>query len=78
MSGGSVRGSIVHAGNTKRHATPLPLQLGCFMAGVVVSSARSYEDVVLMNIRPLREVFSAVFFASIGLHVYPSFVYRQV
>ena len=48
------------------------------MAGVVVSSARSYEDVGLMNIRPLREVFSAVFFASIGLHVYPSFVYRQV
>lgn len=42
------------------------LALGAFLAGLVVSESR-YRDHALSEILPLRTVFNAVFFASVGM-----------
>jgi CPA2 family monovalent cation:H+ antiporter-2 len=47
--------------------------LGAFLAGLILSQA-SAHFAVFSEIRPLRDVFLAVFFVSLGLSLEPSFI----
>ncbi|XP_065055993.1 transmembrane and coiled-coil domain-containing protein 3-like [Rhopilema esculentum] len=57
----------------------ISMELGCFICGAVISSqgdqickqASSY-------IEAIRDFFSCIFFASIGLHVFPAFVLSEI
>ncbi|KAJ1561471.1 Transmembrane and coiled-coil domains-containing protein 3, partial [Nowakowskiella sp. JEL0078] len=57
----------------------LGMELSCFIAGVVISSQprKSHGEKTLQTIEPLRDLFAALFFASIGMHVYPSFIIHE-
>lgn len=55
----------------------LGLELGCFTAGVIVRSRKQWFESCLSIIEPIRDVFGCLFFASIGLHVYPSFLLSE-
>jgi len=57
-------------------ATGVELALGAFMAGLVVAGSQ-YADEVLVQIRPLRDVFASVFFVSVGMLLDPGFVVRH-
>ncbi len=52
------------------------LALGAFLAGLVVSESR-YGDHALSEILPLRTVFNAVFFVSVGMLLDVSFLLRN-
>ncbi|RUS26494.1 Sodium/hydrogen exchanger family-domain-containing protein [Jimgerdemannia flammicorona] len=52
----------------------LGMELGCFVGGVVVRSRKGLLEHTLTVIEPVRDLFSCLFFASIGLHVYPGFL----
>ncbi|XP_048588748.1 transmembrane and coiled-coil domain-containing protein 3 [Nematostella vectensis] len=57
----------------------ISMELGCFVAGVVISShGEQIVKLALHHIEPIRDVFSCLFFASIGLHVFPSFVLNEL
>lgn len=51
----------------------LGLALGAFLAGIVVSES-SYAHEVFSQVRPLRDVFAALFFVSVGMLLDPVFV----
>jgi len=55
----------------------LGMELGCFTAGVIVRSRKQWFEACLSTIEPVRDVFGCLFFASIGLHVYPSFLLSE-
>ncbi|KAG0167931.1 Transmembrane and coiled-coil domains-containing protein 3 [Apophysomyces sp. BC1034] len=52
----------------------LGMELGCFAAGVIVRSRKQMFEHAHVVIEPVRDLFACLFFASIGLHVYPSFL----
>ncbi|KAI8144716.1 Sodium/hydrogen exchanger family-domain-containing protein [Fennellomyces sp. T-0311] len=52
----------------------LGMEIGCFAAGVIVRSRKNLFESALSVIEPVRDLFACLFFASIGLHVYPSFL----
>lgn len=52
----------------------LGMEIGCFAAGVIVRSRKGLFESSLAVIEPVRDLFACLFFASIGLHVYPSFL----
>lgn len=52
----------------------LPVELACFVAGVVISPPEKHQDTLIHTIEPIRDMFSALFFACIGLHIYPTFL----
>ncbi|KAI9499299.1 Sodium/hydrogen exchanger family-domain-containing protein [Zychaea mexicana] len=52
----------------------LGMEIGCFAAGVIVRSRKNLFESALAVIEPVRDLFACLFFASIGLHVYPSFL----
>ncbi|KAF7728544.1 Transmembrane and coiled-coil domains-containing protein 3 [Apophysomyces ossiformis] len=52
----------------------LGMELGCFAAGVIVRSRKQMFEQAHIVIEPVRDLFACLFFASIGLHVYPSFL----
>jgi Kef-type K+ transport system membrane component KefB len=52
----------------------LGMELGCFAAGVIVRSRKGMFETSLTVIEPVRDLFACLFFASIGLHIYPSFL----
>lgn len=54
----------------------LGLPLGTFIAGLVLSSS-PYAQAVLAQVRPLRDVFSSLFFVSVGMLLNPAFVLQQ-
>ncbi|KAI8330648.1 Sodium/hydrogen exchanger family-domain-containing protein [Chlamydoabsidia padenii] len=56
----------------------LGMELGCFAAGVVIRSISAESHVLLSVIAPVRDLFSCLFFASIGLHIYPSFLASEL
>ncbi|ORZ08152.1 Sodium/hydrogen exchanger family-domain-containing protein [Absidia repens] len=64
----------------------LGMELGCFAAGVVIrsssssssSSSTTAHEALLTVISPVRDLFSCLFFASIGLHIYPSFLASEL
>lgn len=55
------------------HVAGLSLELGAFLAGVVVSESE-YAHTVLAQVRPLRDVFASLFFVSVGMLLNPAFV----
>lgn len=55
----------------------LGLPLGTFLAGIVLSKS-PYAHEVFSQIRPLRDVFSSLFFVSIGMLLDPSFVIKNL
>lgn len=54
----------------------LGLPLGAFLAGVVLSES-PYAHEVFSQVRPLRDVFSSLFFVSVGMLLDPAFVARN-
>ncbi|MBZ3882402.1 Transmembrane and coiled-coil domain-containing protein 3 [Sciurus carolinensis] len=51
------------------------MELGCFLAGALVSSqGHVVTEEVMAYLEPIRDFLAMVFFASIGLHVFPTFV----
>ncbi|KAI7875379.1 hypothetical protein K492DRAFT_240306 [Lichtheimia hyalospora FSU 10163] len=55
----------------------LGMEIGCFAAGVLLRSRKAMFEPALAAIEPVRDLFACLFFASIGLHVYPSFLASQ-
>jgi Kef-type K+ transport system membrane component KefB len=56
----------------------ISVEFACFIAGVVIASNELQGERTLKLIAPLRFVFSCLFFASIGLFIYPSFLIHQI
>ncbi len=55
----------------------LSLELGAFLAGLVISES-DYAHEVSNQVRPLRDVFAAIFFVSIGMLLDPAFVVKSL
>ena len=53
------------------------MELCSFVAGVIVATRKGVAETTLKTTQSLKEVFSALFFASIGLHIYPSFIVKE-
>lgn len=55
------------------------MELGCFLAGALVSSqGHAATEEVVSCVEPVRDFLAIVFFASIGLHVFPTFVLYEL
>ncbi|XP_069323911.1 transmembrane and coiled-coil domain-containing protein 3 isoform X2 [Eulemur rufifrons] len=55
------------------------MELGCFLAGALVSSqGHMATEEITSCIEPIRDFLAIVFFASIGLHVFPTFVVYEL
>ncbi|XP_072236870.1 transmembrane and coiled-coil domain-containing protein 3 [Leuresthes tenuis] len=55
------------------------MELGCFLAGALLSSqGHMVTAEVLGCIEPIRDFLAIIFFASIGLHVFPTFVLYEL
>ncbi|XP_017375242.1 transmembrane and coiled-coil domain-containing protein 3 isoform X2 [Cebus imitator] len=51
------------------------MELGCFLAGALVSSQGPVvTEEIAASIEPIRDFLAIIFFTSIGLHVFPTFV----
>jgi monovalent cation:H+ antiporter-2, CPA2 family len=55
----------------------LSLALGAFVAGVVVSESDLWHQ-ILGEVMPLRDIFAALFFVSVGMLVDPGFIVRNL
>ncbi|XP_061426200.1 transmembrane and coiled-coil domain-containing protein 3 [Lethenteron reissneri] len=56
-------------------ALEVSMELGCFLSGVLVSSlGHVVTEEVSSCLEPIRDFLAILFFASIGLHVFPTFV----
>ncbi|XP_033096132.1 transmembrane and coiled-coil domain-containing protein 3-like isoform X2 [Anneissia japonica] len=57
----------------------ISMELGCFLAGAILSTqGHSLVDEIQHLVEPLKDFFAALFFASIGLHVFPTFVLYEL
>ncbi|CAL9701509.1 unnamed protein product [Knipowitschia caucasica] len=55
------------------------MELGCFLAGALLSSQGHMATAEVMGcIEPIRDFLAIIFFASIGLHVFPTFVLYEL
>ncbi|GAB1293000.1 Transmembrane and coiled-coil domain-containing protein 3 [Apodemus speciosus] len=55
------------------------MELGCFLAGALVSSqGHMVTEEIMAYIEPIRDFLAIIFFASIGLHVFPTFVIYEL
>uniref|UniRef100_A0A673AJ47 Cation/H+ exchanger transmembrane domain-containing protein n=1 Tax=Sphaeramia orbicularis TaxID=375764 RepID=A0A673AJ47_9TELE len=55
------------------------MELGCFLAGALLSSQGHMVTAEVMGcIEPIRDFLAIIFFASIGLHVFPTFVLYEL
>ncbi|XP_008066974.1 transmembrane and coiled-coil domain-containing protein 3 [Carlito syrichta] len=55
------------------------MELGCLLAGALVSSqGRMATEEVAAYVEPVRDFLAIIFFASIGLHVFPTFVVYEL
>ncbi|XP_052017855.1 transmembrane and coiled-coil domain-containing protein 3 isoform X1 [Apodemus sylvaticus] len=55
------------------------MELGCFLAGALVSSqGHMVTEEMMAYIEPIRDFLAIIFFASIGLHVFPTFVIYEL
>jgi predicted Kef-type K+ transport protein len=52
-------------------------EISCFVAGVMIASKPKLGDAVMHSVESLKQFFGALFFASIGLHIYPSFLIEE-
>ncbi|GBB86449.1 hypothetical protein RclHR1_12890004 [Rhizophagus clarus] len=55
----------------------LGVEIGCFVAGVLIHYRRSISESSISVVEPVRDIFSCLFFACIGLHIYPSFLINE-
>lgn len=58
-------------------AAGLSIALGAFLAGLLVNESKSCHD-ILTRILAVRDIFVAVFFASIGLLIQPRYLASQI
>jgi len=58
-------------------AEGLSIAVGAFLAGVLVNESKSSHD-ILTRVLAIRDIFVAVFFASIGLLVQPRYLASQI
>ncbi|KAB5523338.1 hypothetical protein PHYPO_G00151400 [Pangasianodon hypophthalmus] len=55
------------------------MELGCFLAGALLSSqGHMVTSEVMSCTEPIRDFLAIIFFASIGLHVFPTFVLYEL
>ncbi|XP_024434601.2 transmembrane and coiled-coil domain-containing protein 3 isoform X1 [Desmodus rotundus] len=55
------------------------MELGCFLAGALISSqGHMVTEEIVSYIEPIRDFLAIIFFASIGLHVFPTFVVYEL
>nr|XP_009928575.1 PREDICTED: transmembrane and coiled-coil domain-containing protein 3 isoform X1 [Haliaeetus albicilla] len=55
------------------------MELGCFLAGALISSqGHMVTEEIMSCIEPIRDFLAIIFFASIGLHVFPTFVIYEL
>ncbi|XP_023690589.1 transmembrane and coiled-coil domain-containing protein 3 isoform X1 [Paramormyrops kingsleyae] len=55
------------------------MELGCFLAGALLSSQGHMVTTEVMScVEPIRDFLAIIFFASIGLHVFPTFVLYEL
>ncbi|GCB66436.1 hypothetical protein scyTo_0014998 [Scyliorhinus torazame] len=55
------------------------MELGCFLAGALISSqGHSATEEIMLCMEPIRDFLAIIFFASIGLHVFPTFVLYEL
>eukprot|EP01061_Rhynchopus_euleeides_P020971 TRINITY_DN3412_c0_g1_i1.p1 TRINITY_DN3412_c0_g1~~TRINITY_DN3412_c0_g1_i1.p1 ORF type:complete len:817 (+),score=283.91 TRINITY_DN3412_c0_g1_i1:252-2453(+) len=55
----------------------LSIEVGCFLTGLTISPNAKYIRRVEDAFSPLKEFFGALFFASIGIHISPSFLMEE-
>ncbi|KAI8903539.1 Sodium/hydrogen exchanger family-domain-containing protein [Gorgonomyces haynaldii] len=53
------------------------MELACFVAGALVAPRTQIVESIVHTVTPLKEVFGALFFASLGLHIYPTFLLNE-
>ena len=53
------------------------IEMACFVAGMLLASQKKLTEEISHTLEPLKQVFGALFFASIGLHIYPSFLIKE-
>lgn len=58
------------------HAAGLSLGLGAFLAGLVVSESE-FEEQVLADIIPIRDIFATLFFVAVGMLIDPALLLAQ-
>jgi len=58
------------------HLAGLSLEIGAFLAGLVISES-DYAHEVFSQVRPLRDLFASIFFVSVGMLLDPAFVLRN-
>ncbi|XP_054421869.1 transmembrane and coiled-coil domain-containing protein 3 isoform X4 [Pteronotus mesoamericanus] len=57
----------------------ISMELGCFLAGALISSqGHMVTEEIVSYIEPIRDFLAIIFFASIGLHVFPTFVVYEL
>ncbi|XP_039993295.1 transmembrane and coiled-coil domain-containing protein 3 [Xiphias gladius] len=55
------------------------MELGCFLAGALLSTQGHMVTTEVMGcLEPIRDFLAIIFFASIGLHVFPTFVLYEL
>ncbi|CAN1211679.1 cation:proton antiporter [Tumidithrix helvetica PCC 7403] len=56
----------------------LSIEMGAFVAGLMISTQVEYADQTLSYMEPLRDVFATLFFASIGMLIDPMFLWQNL
>eukprot|EP01060_Flectonema_neradi_P005853 TRINITY_DN13920_c0_g1_i1.p1 TRINITY_DN13920_c0_g1~~TRINITY_DN13920_c0_g1_i1.p1 ORF type:complete len:647 (+),score=98.17 TRINITY_DN13920_c0_g1_i1:68-2008(+) len=56
----------------------LSMEVGSFCIGLSFSVAEEYQQEVRTVVRPLQDLFVCLFFTSIGFHIYPSFLVKEI
>ena len=56
----------------------LSMEVGSFCIGLSFSVAEEYQQEVRQILKPLQDLFVCLFFTSIGFHIYPSFLVREI
>jgi hypothetical protein len=52
----------------------LSTELGCFVAGAVLVTD---DHELIKKVEAIKDLFACLFFATIGIHVFPNFLYQQ-
>ncbi|XP_059823771.1 transmembrane and coiled-coil domain-containing protein 3 isoform X3 [Hypanus sabinus] len=57
----------------------ISMELGCFLAGALISSqGHMATEEVMYCMEPIRDFLAIIFFSSVGLHVFPTFVLYEL
>jgi monovalent cation:H+ antiporter-2, CPA2 family len=56
----------------------LSIEMGAFVAGLMISTQVEYADQTLDYMEPLRDVFATLFFAAIGMLIDPLFLWQNL